>query len=149
MLETLRDDDFKVEAFVSWLAARGIHVDRSLVSHWTAGRTHLPADVLPLLAEFSGRPDVVYGPYVRPLGWEVVAIPKSVTSDEDLIDLMLSAGAHLGRLHEALADARSPDSPGGGGDHGGRARGAAGARRCPHPPVGGCSAQAALDVDAV
>ncbi|MCA9570678.1 MAG: hypothetical protein KC656_22710 [Myxococcales bacterium] len=114
MLGGMREDGLlKVEAFVAWLDARGVQVDRSLVSHWCAGRTHLPADLLPLLAEFSGDTAAVFGPFVRDLGWELVRIPDAPVTDEDLVDLMLSASAHLGRLHEALAHARSPDSPGG------------------------------------
>ncbi|MEZ4316182.1 MAG: hypothetical protein R3F61_01705 [Myxococcota bacterium] len=114
MLQTLRDDDYlKVEAFVSWLAGRGIEVDRSLVSHWCAGRTHLPADLLPLLADFCGHPEGVFGGFVREVGCEVVPTPVSETTDADLIDLMLAAGACMGRLQQALADARSPSSPGG------------------------------------
>ncbi len=114
MLQSMRERGLlKVEAFVAWLAARDIRVDRTLVSHWAAGRTHLPADLLPLLAEFSGDPEAVFGGYVRAAECEVVRMPVSDTKDADLIDLMLSAGASLGRLQQALADARSPESPGG------------------------------------
>ncbi|MBT3220752.1 MAG: hypothetical protein HN348_16820 [Proteobacteria bacterium] len=114
MLSSLRGQGLlKVEALVAWLAARNIHIDRTLISHWCAGRTHLPADLLPLLAEFSGRPEEVFGEYVRAVEHEVIPIPISDTEDEDLVDLMLTAGACLGRLQQALADARAPESPGG------------------------------------
>jgi hypothetical protein len=114
MFDKLKSEGLlKVEAFVSWLAARGIKVDRTLVSHWRATRSHLPADVLPLLAEFTGRPDVVFGEFTRPLGWDVFPIPTGPPADRELIDLILEAAASLGRLQRALYEARLPDSPGG------------------------------------
>ncbi len=114
MLRALRDSGLlKVEALVAWLKGREIHVDRTLVSHWVAGSTHLPADLLPLLAEFTGRPDQVFGEYVRVVECEVVQIPSASAEDEDLTDLLLGASASLGRLHQVLCEARSPASPGG------------------------------------
>jgi len=103
----------KVEALVAWLGGRGVHVDRTLVSHWIGGRTHLPADLLPLLAEFTGQPEQVFGEYVRAVGYEVVRLPAAPPETEELVDLLLSAGASLGRLQQVLFEARAPDSPGG------------------------------------
>ena len=114
MLRSLRDKGhLKVEALVSWLNARQIPIDRTLVSHWVAGRTHLPADLLPLLADFSGRPELVFGAFVRDVDYELVHIPTSIADDEDLVDLLLTVGALVGRLQLSLCEARSPDSPGG------------------------------------
>ncbi len=114
MLRDLRDRGrLKVSALVAWLAGRDVHVDRTLVSHWTTGATHLPADLLPLLAEFCGHPHEVFGPYVRAVDCELVDVPASPAGGEDLVDLLLGAGASLGRLQQALHDARAPESPGG------------------------------------
>jgi len=114
MLASLREHDLlKVEAFVAWLGEHDIHIDRTLVSHWTAGRSHLPADLLPLLAEYTERPDLVFGEFLRDLGQDVVNIPVGVPKGKDLTDVMMGLNISLGRLQAALMEAREPTSPGG------------------------------------
>lgn len=110
MMASLRQRGLlKVEAFVSWLGERGINVDRTLVSQWSAGRSHL----LPHLAAFTGRPELVFGEYVRPIACEVVRIPHGSAGGRELSELLLEAGALLGRLQQALVAALAPTSPGG------------------------------------
>jgi hypothetical protein len=114
MLAKLKESGcLKVEALVAWLSERDINVDRTLVSHWSADRSHLPADMLPLLAEFSERPDLVFAPYLRAVGCDVVRLPDGRTKDRELIDLMLDSAASLGKLQDCLREARAPESPGG------------------------------------
>ena len=114
MLAQLRGDgQLKVEAFVSWLDARGVSIDRTLVSHWIAGRAHLPADLLPLLAQFSGHPELVFGEYLRVVGCELQKLPEARAQARELADHMLEAGVAVGHLQDSLLRAKAPDSPGG------------------------------------
>jgi len=114
MFATLREQGLlKVEAFISWLAEREIRVDRTLVSHWSSARSHLPADMLPRLAGFTERPDIVFRPFLHAVDCEVVHIPRGRPGERQLIELLLEAGALLGRLQRSLIEALAPESPGG------------------------------------
>ncbi len=114
MLRSLREnEELKVEAFVAWLDSRGVKIDRTLLSHWFADRSHLPADLLPHLAQFTGRPELVYGPYLKDSECELVHLQLGPPDDRELTDRMLEVGASLGRIHRTVIDARLPDSEGG------------------------------------
>ncbi len=114
MLSTLREsEELKVEAFVAWLAERDIRIDRTLVSHWFAGRSHLPADLLPHLAEFTEHPELVYGEFLHHSSCELVHVKQTIPEEKELTDQMLEVGASLGRLHRAVIDVRLPESDGG------------------------------------
>lgn len=114
MMESVREGGLlKMEAFAAWLGERGVKVDRTLVSHWASGRSHLPADLLPLLAEYTDNPERVFGPYVREIGCELMRLPIEDPSANDLLRLFLAAGAQLGMLHHSLAAAIAPEGPGG------------------------------------
>ncbi len=104
---------FKVEAFLGWLAEHDIEIDRTLVSHWAAGRSHFPADLLPHLAEFTGRPELVFGPYLHGIGCELVRIPEGKAVEGQLTEAMLVMGGTMGHLQQVLMRARAPDSPAG------------------------------------
>ncbi len=106
-------EGFKTEAFIAWMDEHDLHIDRTLLSHWAAGRTHLPADLLPLLAEFTGRPEEVFAEYLHPLRCELVRLPRGRDREATLVDLVLGAAASLGRVEIALVEARSAESPGG------------------------------------
>jgi hypothetical protein len=114
MFVKLREEGlFKAEAFVTWLESKERRIDRTLISHWMSGRTHLPADILVHLAEFTGRPRLVFGEYLRDIKCEVVHLKAALIEDKDIVDLMLEAGVSLGRLQRALIQTLAPDSPGG------------------------------------
>lgn len=114
MLQSLREAGLlKAEAFTVWLRDQDIPIDRTLISHWSAGRSHLPADVLPHLAQFTGRAERVFGPYLRHLGFEPVAVPEGAPEGKELADLLLELSVALGKLQLALVEARSPGGPGG------------------------------------
>lgn len=103
----------KVAALVAWLGENRMTVDRTLVSHWISGRAHLPADILPRLSEFTGRPDLVFKHFVRASNCDIVHIPEGNLSNGKLTHLVLQAGSSLGQLQHAIAEAQSSDSPGG------------------------------------
>lgn len=78
------------EAFALFVGeATGKEVRGSLVSQWCTGEAHLPADVLPLLADFTGAPELVLGPIARACGLKVSPIDEeSSEADRTPIELL-------------------------------------------------------------
>jgi hypothetical protein len=108
----------------------GVEIDSSLIRKWAQpdGRYHLPAAVLPALAEHSGRPDLVFGPLL-PHGWRIAreeAAAREPSGDEEAdalaaaakVTAALVAGDASDELLEraaaalrALLDARATATP--------------------------------------
>lgn len=114
ILEELRHRGLlKVEAFRAFLSARGFEVDRTLVQQWCSGATHLPVDVLPHLADHTGRPDLVYAPLVEHADHRLVPVVDTAPTGEAITDEALDLGGAVGRVQDAVRRARAIESAGG------------------------------------
>jgi len=51
-------------------------IDRSMISKWRSGERGLPIQVLPVLAEFCGRPDLLLAPLADQMGVVVSPCPE-------------------------------------------------------------------------
>ena len=95
------------EAFAQHLAdATGEPMTKQQVSLWTTGEQHLPADVLPHLAAFVGRTDLVFDPLVRASGLE----PAAPASEPHAIHAVTRSALDVAR---EIAESTDPESPGG------------------------------------
>lgn len=114
MLKKLCETEgFKVASLMCWLEEKGLNVDQALFSQWKKGSTHLPADVLPLLAAYSENPEVVFSEYTRTADCEVLRLQPRDDHEGDLVDAVFTATDYMGRLSRAFSEARMPDSDGG------------------------------------
>lgn len=98
------------EALATWIGeATGHPVARQLVSQWISGDAHLPADVLPLLADFVGDADLVFGPLRRAC---TIAEPDAPAPRSEP-DAIHGLSHRMATLQLALVEARAPSSAGG------------------------------------
>lgn len=104
----------KVEAFRAFLASRDLAVDRTLIQQWCSGATHLPVDVLPHLADHTGRPDLVLGPLAAQVDHQLVPVGDDAVP-MDLPTEALRIGAAVGRLQGRVAEALDPEGDAGPG----------------------------------
>lgn len=99
--------------------ATGRSLDRSLASHWAAGRSHLPMDVLPHLAQliddYRGHQgaEVVFGPMLRSLGYRVVPEAHSDESEADTPALLHRVVLEALDVVHCITRATDPHGPAG------------------------------------
>ena len=81
------------EAFAAHLeSATGELITRQVVSQWVTGDSHLPADVLEHLADFTGRADLVLAPFARASGAHVVVSDPVVAAQGAVLAAIDPAG---------------------------------------------------------
>ena len=103
-------DGFKVASFTRWLRDKGVNVKDGNFTQWKKGYSHLPADALPLLAEYLNKPELVFSEYIRVVDSELLRLHPTKTSKGDLIDDFFIASDYMGRLSRAFFSVREPDS---------------------------------------
>lgn len=103
------------EAFAQHITdATGEEVTRAQISQWCTGECHLPAEVLVHLSDFTGRPDLVFGPLARASGGIVSTSspsPHSVTPES----AVHSVGKRLVEAQAAVMEVLDPSGPSGAG----------------------------------
>lgn len=115
IVEAVRDEDISDDAFAAYLAEAGVpRVSRPLVTLWANAentRWMRVADVLGAM-RLTARPERILQPLCDAANGVFVPLPGGV-GEPIGVRCALALGGLIGRLQEAVLDARHPDSDGG------------------------------------
>jgi transcriptional regulator with XRE-family HTH domain len=91
--------------------ARFLGIDSTLISRWRRGDRGMPVEVLPLLAQYTGDPELVYGDLLARAGCRVAK--EYDETETDLETAIHTMRRRIGEMIVTLADATDPAGPSG------------------------------------